>query len=447
MKRFFLFVVIFAMAGDVVGATYGGGSGKPGDPFQIWTAEHMNTIGTDPNDWDRHFILMADIDLSIYSSQDPNEQYNIIGTEPDLDFIGSFDGNGHTISNFTYVSALRSAVGLFGYFGGQMKDLTVTDAFIDSGPMAYIAVIAGMSCGTITNCRVTGTICGGNSTAGLVGWNYGEIVDCHTDVIIAGGAAVSGLVAWNFDKITDCSSTGYIEGAWNDIGGLVGINWGYISCSYSTASCSGPFYVGGLVGNNGGFCTIVNCYSCGWIAGDRGIGGLVGRNLGTISNCYSTGHTSGNSLVGGIIGYNWTQDEFFGDVTSSLWDIETSGVTNMCGAQDDGALGCDDSCGKTTDEMQTAETFILAGWDFLNLWYIKEGFDYPNLIEMAIPGDFEPDGDVDIDDFFILSDAWLTTPADANDWNPACNLCWPTDSVIDVKDFKVFTENWLQGVQ
>ncbi|UCF17746.1 MAG: hypothetical protein JSW59_09835, partial [Phycisphaerales bacterium] len=43
-------------------AKYGGGTGEPDDPYLIYTAEQMNTIGAEPNDWDKHFKLMADID-------------------------------------------------------------------------------------------------------------------------------------------------------------------------------------------------------------------------------------------------------------------------------------------------------------------------------------------------------------------------------------------------
>ena len=32
---------------------YGGGTGEPNDPYLIYTAEQMNTIGAEPNDWDK----------------------------------------------------------------------------------------------------------------------------------------------------------------------------------------------------------------------------------------------------------------------------------------------------------------------------------------------------------------------------------------------------------
>jgi hypothetical protein len=63
-------------------------------------------------------------------------------------------------------------------------------------------------------------------------------------------------------------------------------------------------------------------------------------------------------------------------VIYSFWDIQTSGRTSSQGGT-----------GKTSDEMQTAGTFLEAGWDFVNetengtedIWWIDEGQDYPRL--------------------------------------------------------------------
>jgi len=60
-------------------------------------------------------------------------------------------------------------------------------------------------------------------------------------------------------------------------------------------------------------------------------------------------------------------------------------------------------------------------------------------------GDFEPDRDVDAEDFAVLAAAWRSTPADGN-WNPDCDISEPSDDVIDEKDLKVFTENWLSDI-
>jgi hypothetical protein len=65
-----------------------------------------------------------------------------------------------------------------------------------------------------------------------------------------------------------------------------------------------------------------------------------------------------------------------GDVTRCFWDTQTSGLSFSYGGT-----------GLTTTEMQTAITFLDAGWDFKNetangskdIWWILEGQDYPRL--------------------------------------------------------------------
>ena len=47
-------------------AKYSGGSGTAQDPYQIATAADLIALGETPADYDKHFILTADIDL------DPN---------------------------------------------------------------------------------------------------------------------------------------------------------------------------------------------------------------------------------------------------------------------------------------------------------------------------------------------------------------------------------------
>ena len=59
-----LLLVMLYFSGLTAQAQYGGGSGEPNDPSLIYTAEQMNEIGLHEEDWDKHFRLMADIDLS-----------------------------------------------------------------------------------------------------------------------------------------------------------------------------------------------------------------------------------------------------------------------------------------------------------------------------------------------------------------------------------------------
>ena len=98
MKLFVLLAICFCAL--PVQAKYGGGAGEPNDPYLIYDANQMNAIGANSNDWDKCFKLCADIDLSGFTGT----SFNIIGIDDDNPFSGVFDGNDHTISNFSYTS-------------------------------------------------------------------------------------------------------------------------------------------------------------------------------------------------------------------------------------------------------------------------------------------------------------------------------------------------------
>jgi len=62
------------------------------------------------------------------------------------------------------------------------------------------------------------------------------------------------------------------------------------------------------------------------VTGNEHVGGLVGLNYGGISTSYSTGSVSGNSDVGGLVGY-----DYYGIIITSFWDIESSGQATSAG--------------------------------------------------------------------------------------------------------------------
>ena len=106
-----LLLIVFVGISSVSGEnSYQGGDGSEESPFQISSAVQMNSIGLNPQDWDKHFILVSDIDLGIYTAA----EFNVIGTDQANVFSGSFDGDGLEIHNFSYNSENGVFVGLFG---------------------------------------------------------------------------------------------------------------------------------------------------------------------------------------------------------------------------------------------------------------------------------------------------------------------------------------------
>ncbi|MHC4648577.1 MAG: GLUG motif-containing protein, partial [Planctomycetota bacterium] len=298
----------------------------------------MNAIGADPCDWDKHFLLTADIDLGGYTG----EMFNIIGDYPDNPFTGVFDGNSHTISNFTYGPTTRNFAGIFGYVNEvstEIKDLGLVDPNFDGSVYWKTGPLVGwLKNGTVNNCYVKGgRVIAGITFGGLIGHSDGTVSNCYVKACnilgnneyvghISGG--FGGLMGYNDVNgiISHCYSTCNITSTRSDgtelkIGGLVGCNvGGTIENSYAAATVSASFtrQVGGLVGDSTGG-MITNCYATESVSGDDRVGGLVGGICSevTVSNCYSTGSVSGTTDVGGLIGYNSG-----GTVTASFWDKE-----------------------------------------------------------------------------------------------------------------------------
>ncbi len=309
-------------------AQYGGGSGTTDDPYQIWTAEQMNAVGTEPNDWDRHFILMDDVDLSAYTGR----RFNIIGSEAKA-FSGVFDGNGKRILHFDYTCEDANDIGFFGHVfgtGTEIRNLGLVDP----------------------NVRVTA----GYRTGALVGYlRRGGLVNCYAEGgRVAGDVSVGGLVGRN--RLSSGRGESYTPQG--------------ISGCYSTCDVSGTNQVGGLVGNNN--YRVMNCYATGSVSGLESVGGLIGRDDGyTLAACYAAGSVSGTDPnVGGLVGSG------HGLAVMSYWDREASGQASSAAGK-----------GKTTAQMQRAETFI--GWGacgYDGIWTIDEAQDYPRLRWENRPG-------------------------------------------------------------
>jgi hypothetical protein len=381
-------LIIALLAATTTNARYSGGTGDPNDPYQIATAEDLNDIGNHLEDFNKHFILINDVNLAEYTGT----HFKTIGNNTII-FTGVFDGNDHKIWNFTWDSAWRDCIGLFGYVGsaGQIKNLCLEDVNVYSMGGAEISGLVGQNGGTITNCYSTGSVSGvGWSVGGLVGENWGTIADCYTSANVSGAARVGGLVGCNHDTISDCYSSASVSGA-SKVGGLVGWNGlGGITSCYCTGRVLGTSsHVGSLVGLNDG--TISSCYSSGSVSGVSFVGGLVGfARSGKVDNCYSIGTVDCNDHFGGLIG-----DVNAAVVEDCFWDVNTSGEPNSASGTP-----------KTTAEMKTKSTFTDAGWDFVEIWGIGENQTYP-FLRTEPTGDLNHDKKVNLADLAILASHWL----------------------------------------
>ena len=136
---------------------YSGGTGTAEDPYQIATAEALIALGNDPNDYDKHFILTADIDLSAHT-------FNQAVIAPDTDplrsgfqgrhFTGVFHGDNRVIQSLQIKGDL--ALGLFGYVSPDalICDLSLEDISVH-GTEYYIGGLVAHNEGALVNCCAT----------------------------------------------------------------------------------------------------------------------------------------------------------------------------------------------------------------------------------------------------------------------------------------------------
>ena len=399
------FLIVVWLLALPVYAKYSGGTGEPNDPYQIATAADLILLGDSPGDYDKHFILTADVDL------DPNlsgrKLFDKAVIAPDTSpekgqlggpaFTGVFDGNGHVISHLTIKG--DSYLGLFGQLelAAEVKNLGVVD----------VNVVGSAGC--------VGGLVGSNGTSAILS---GNVTNCYSTGAVTGtGWYVGGLVGYNGDgDVTQCHSTATVSGD-DCIGGLVGCNRGRTTSSYATGTVRGRVQVGGLVGRNWDWCQnmfcpcfehprpgmILNSYSTATVSGIGSVGGLVGDNYeGSVTQCYSAGAVSGNEYVGGLAGDGACWGLVGGVVTGCFWDIQTSGQPKSAGGT-----------GKSTAEMQDNQTYRDAGWDFLGgfedgtseIWQMPQGSGYPVL---AMLNGYAPPrlyGKGTLEEPYLISDA------------------------------------------
>ena len=245
----------------------GSGTGTAADPYQIGSRAELekfrdivNGSNGETQDTGACAILTADIDL--YGSN--SNKWTPIGSY-DQKYNGHFDGDGHAIE-YVYVASNESYQGLFGATGsGSVIEKLRVDGSADTDGAGTQALggIVGYACGTIRNCVNEVNVQGDQENTIAVGGIAG---------VLDGGA------------VTRCASYN-----------------GNIGTSLS--------YVGGIVGQAKGTCSITDCYNLSFVgAKQNGAGGIVGGcatdSHVTIARCfcYNARIVCSSGKKGAIIG-------------------------------------------------------------------------------------------------------------------------------------------------
>ena len=301
---------------------------------------------TDRDALSYNYVLKNDIDASGLV----NATYNTIG-RGDIEFTGTFDGNGHTIVG------LQANGGLFGKLGSGavVKNINIVSSVFtgkNTGDSVG-AVAAENNGGTISNISGYGnTIKGsGGYIGGLVGQNYGGISNSDDQSTVIAGAntvagGIAGVNAGTFDWDTFVAKVGYIDNVQSNsavttagltagqyasnLGGIVGINEMHpfisglgpaldtdidnVSAHGVTGKSGSTKISGGIVGTNNG--KLTNVYNESIIHGFEAIGGIAGTNvmldpedwsakqatLENIANAVEIIGDAGSQNVGGLVG-------------------------------------------------------------------------------------------------------------------------------------------------
>ena len=259
---------------------FAGGTGTAEDPWQISTAEQLYRIH---DDLTAHYILTADIDLSAYENWTPIGAFQSLSDapedaevpHPDYAFTGTFNGDGHTISNLTVSSDAPMGAGLFGCAAGTengaayirnftLKDVNVSGFYLVGGAVG----LQFMNC-PVSDIHLVGenTLTGMQGIGGIVGTGFDLISNCSAtaDIVVQGDdGACAGLIAGGttMSSIKNCEVTdGKIIAEGNatwGFGALCGAPWGAaeitdckVSGTVITVSGENNRLVGGLVGFGG----------------------------------------------------------------------------------------------------------------------------------------------------------------------------------------------------
>ncbi len=242
---------------EALAAAYSGGDGTETSPYQIGSASDWITLSATTADWDKHFIVTADIDFA-------GALLTPVGNFPSY-FDGKIDGYGHVLRNGQIEAPDTLDVGLIGYLGpgGELRNLGVE--FISVEGEQYAGILVGVNRGTITSCYAKGIVQGDYGIGGLVGLNVdGTVTSCYALCTVSGGT----------------------ESVY--IGGLVGLNQnGTVTSCYAAGPVTGNAYVGGFAGGNGG--TIQSCYWDQEVSGQLTSDGGEGRTTNDMTYPYAPG--------------------------------------------------------------------------------------------------------------------------------------------------------------
>lgn len=300
-----------------------------------------------------------------------------IGTH-DTPFLGTFDGEKHSISGIIMDSLSQNAA-LFGYNQGTIKNVNIDKSLLSG---SWVAGIAVHNYGTIDSCLVNAKIYTMMGGAGIAVHNGLNAKVANSEFV--GSFSAKSLVwekrdSLNLKWIFDSSIKGFING------GIVGLNEGRVQnvsssgsalfALYCTAVSSdlsdygkGLFYYGGIVGNNTQSGTIESAEnrteikilgeaSCkAYYINNFVVANIVGYNAGIVENAYSNADSLNVSTcnlgrAAGVVGVNASSGIIDKTLTQTALNVRCD--RHLCKTSASGIVGKNDGIVKNSGSMGT----------------------------------------------------------------------------------------------
>ncbi len=248
------------------------------DVIEISTAEELAAIN---DNLSGNYVLTADIDLGgaewtpigAFAPAGESEEEQ---ETPDMSlaFTGTFDGQGHVISNLVINQPEAWAQGLFGCVANaKVGNFTLENAAVDAQLMgadvvgyAYMSTVSGVN---LVNGKVTahaGEMSAEGMYGGIVGAGMGSMIEnctAQADIVIPDGTANAGIVGGGLEmtSVVGCTATGTVT-AGNDCYGLGGVSGcgfaaeQFTNCTAENVTITAGdncFWIGGVTGYAGGY--------------------------------------------------------------------------------------------------------------------------------------------------------------------------------------------------
>ena len=263
---------------------------------------HITTV-------DELLQLAKDCSLDTYSTN------RTVLLEADLDLVGqgfagipifngTFDGQGHTISNLNLVQD-GSVVGFFRYLESDavVQDLKLEGRAMPEGSRHTVGSVVGSNAGTVKDCSFVGVSSGASKVGGIVGQNLSDgVVDgCTATGSVYGAHFVGGIAGDNHGVIANCvnkaSVNTKVEQNEIDISSLT------MKDLIGTENVADITDIGGVAGSSAG--VVKNCQNLGTVGYQHmgyNVGGIVGSQTGYVTACTNYGTVYARKEAGGIVG-------------------------------------------------------------------------------------------------------------------------------------------------